>query len=85
MVRYYGIYSNKGHLPKEYFCQEEEVPVNWKMIQESETGLDPMVCQKCKIDKVYTHTIVERKTGFDKIIRDRLAANKAFQLRREFV
>jgi hypothetical protein len=85
LVRYYGIYSNKGHLPKEYFCQEEEVPVNWKTIQESETGVDPMVCQKCKIDKVYTHTIVERKTGFDKIIRDRLAANKAFQLRREFV
>jgi hypothetical protein len=85
LVRYYGIYSNKGHLPKEYFCQEEDVPVNWKTIQESETGVDPMVCQKCKIAKVYTHTIVERKTGFDKIIRDRLAANKAFQLRREFV
>jgi hypothetical protein len=85
LVRYYGIYSNKGHLPKEYFCQGEELPVNWKTIQESETGEDPMVCPKCKIDKVYTHTTVQRKTGPDKIIRDRLAANKAFHLRREFV
>jgi hypothetical protein len=85
LVRYYGIYSNKGHLPKEYFCQEEEVPVNWKSLHESETGVDPMVCQKCNVAKVYTHTIVERKTGFTKIIRDRLITNKAFQLRREFV
>jgi hypothetical protein len=85
LVRYYGIYSNKGHLPKEYFCQEEDKPVNWKTVQESETGVDPMVCQKCKIDKVYTHTIVERKTGFTKIIRDRLNTDQPFRLRREFV
>ena len=85
LVRYYGIYSNKGHLPKDYFTHSEDTPVNWKAIQESESGEDPMVCKKCKIDKVYTHTIVERKTGPDKIIRDRLTANKAFHLRREFV
>jgi len=85
LVRYYGIYSNKGHLPREYFSQEEELPTNWISYQESETGENPMVCQRCKIDKVYTHTIVERKTGFTNIIRDRLADNKAFNLRREFV
>jgi len=85
LVRYYGIYSNKGHLPKEYFSQDEDIPVNWKTLQESESGEDPMVCQKCKLDKVYTHTTVQRKTGFTKIVRDRLAANKAFHLRREFV
>jgi hypothetical protein len=85
LVRYYGIYSNKGHLPREYFCMDEDQPVNWKTIQESETGEDPMVCQRCKINKVYTHTTVQRKTGPDKIIRDRLAANIAFHLRREFV
>jgi hypothetical protein len=85
LVRYYGIYSNKGHLPKEYFCQGEDMPVNWKTIQESETGEDPMVCPKCKIYKIYTHTTVQRKTGPDIIIRDRLADNKAFHLRRAFV
>jgi hypothetical protein len=85
LVRYYGIYSNKGHLPREYFSHDEDLPVNWKTIQESETGVDPMVCQKCKIDKVYTHTTVQRKTGLNIIVRDRLAPNKAFHLRREFV
>jgi hypothetical protein len=85
LVRYYGIYSNKGHLPREYFSQEEELPTNWISYQESETGVNPMVCKKCKIDKVYTHTIVERKTGPAKIIRDGLNNDQPFHLRRAFV
>lgn len=85
LVRYYGIYSNKGHLPREYFCQDEDMSVNWKTIQESETGVDPMVCQRCKLDKVYTHTTVQRKTGPVKIIRDGLNNDQHFYLRREFV
>ena len=76
LVRYYGIYSNKGHLPREYFSQEEDTPVNWKSLQESETGENPMVCQRCKIDKVYTHSIVQRKTGINKIVRDGLIDNQ---------
>lgn len=85
LVRYYGIYSNKGHLPKEYFTHSEDTPVNWKAIQESETGEDPMICQKCKIDKVYTHTIVQRRTGLHKIIRDKLMDDSSFRSRRAFV
>jgi hypothetical protein len=84
LVRYYGIYSNKGHLPKEYFSQEEEIPVNWKTIQEAETGENPLVCQNCKIDKVYTHTTVQRKTGITKIIRGGLNPDQPFRLRREW-
>jgi len=70
LVRYYGIYSNKGHLPREYFNQEEDIPVNWQSLQESETGQDPLVCQKCKVDKVYTHSLVERRTGIIKYFRN---------------
>jgi len=84
LVRYYGIYSNKGHLPREYFSQEEDLPVNWASLQESETGENPMVCQRCKIDKVYTHTTVQRKTGITKIIRNGFNANQPFRLRRAF-
>jgi hypothetical protein len=88
LVRYYGIYSNKGHLPREYFNQEEDIPVNWAAYQESETGADPLICSRCKVDKVYTHTIVQKKTGVDRIIRQGLCAefNKdmPFGLRREF-
>jgi hypothetical protein len=69
LVRYYGIYSNKGHLPREYFNQEEEPPANWETYQESETGVNPLVCEKCKLNKVYTHSIVERRTGFNKYYR----------------
>ena len=43
-----------------------------------------MVCQRCKIDKVYTHTTVQRKTGLHNIVRDILTDNRAFHLRREF-
>ena len=85
LVRYYGIYSNKGHLPKDYFSHSEATPVNWKAIQESESGEDPMICQKCKIDKVYTHTNVQRRTGFHKIIRDKLMDDSPFRSRRAFV
>jgi len=85
LVRYYGIYSNKGHLPKESFTHNEATPVNWKAIQESESGEDPMICQKCKIDKVYIHTVVKRKTGLHKIIRDKLMDDSPFRSRRAFV
>lgn len=69
LVRYYGIYSNKGHLPREYFNQEEEPPIDWKSLHESETGENPMVCQRCKVDKVYIYSIVERRTGINKYFR----------------
>jgi hypothetical protein len=85
LVRYYGIYSNKGHLPREYFSQEEEPPINWVSQQESETGENPMVCKRCKIDKVYIYTTLQRKEGPEKIIRDKLVSNIPFRLRREFV
>ena len=85
LVRYYGIYSNKGHLPRDYFSQDEDIPVNWAALRESETGVDPMVCQRCKIDKVYTHTTVQRKTGITKIIRDGLNADQPFRLREAWV
>ena len=69
LVRYYGIYSNKGHLPRDYFNQEEEPPTDWKSLQEAETGENPLVCQRCKVDKAYIYSIVERRTGFNKYFR----------------
>jgi hypothetical protein len=69
LVRYYGIYSNRGHLPKEYFNQEEVTPINWSSFQEAKTGIDPLFCQKCKVNKIYSHSIVERKTGINKYFR----------------
>ena len=69
LVRYYGIYSNRGHLPREYFSEMEETPINWKSLQQSETGQDPLLCQKCKILKTYSHSIAESKDGTYKYYR----------------
>ena len=69
LVRYYGIYSNRGHLPREYFSEMEETPINWKSLQQSETGQDPLLCQKCKILKTYSHSIAESKYGTYKYYR----------------
>jgi hypothetical protein len=66
LVRYYGIYSNRGRLPREYFNCEESAPLNWAAIHEAETGQDPLVCPTCKINKVYVDSFVETKTGTHK-------------------
>jgi hypothetical protein len=69
LVRYYGIYSNRGHLPREYFSIEEDTPVNWQTFQEEQHGQDPMICQKCKVMKVYSYSVAESKNGTYKYFR----------------
>jgi hypothetical protein len=69
LVRYYGIYSNRGHLPKEVFSTPEDVTLNWKALQQSETGQDPLVCQKCNVIKTYSHSIAESENGTYKYFR----------------
>jgi hypothetical protein len=63
LVRYYGIYSNRGHLPKELFCGGDDVTINWRELQQSETGQDPLLCQKCKVIKTYSHSIAQSNNG----------------------
>jgi hypothetical protein len=69
LVRYYGIYSNRGHLPREYFSTEQDNPLNWQSLQESQHGKDPLICQKCNVSKTYTYSIVESKNGTYKYFR----------------
>lgn len=63
LVRYYGIYSNRGHLPKELFSGSDDAALNWRELQQSETGHDPLLCQKCNVIKTYSHSIAESKNG----------------------
>lgn len=63
LVRYYGIYSNRGHLPREYFSQIEVTPIDWRSLQQSETGQDPLVCPHCSVKKEYSYSFVESKQG----------------------
>jgi len=63
LVRYYGIYSNRGHLPKELFSGSDDVTINWRELQHSETGQDPLLCKKCNIIKTYSHSIAQSNNG----------------------
>jgi len=74
LVRYYGIYSNRGHLPREYFCNEEEETVSWKSMYKSDTGEDPLFCQRCNVPKIYAYSIAESRDGQYKYYR--LGLNK---------
>ena len=69
LVRYYGIYSNRGHIPREYFSEMDDTPVNWKSLQQSETGQDPLICQKCNVIKTYSYSIAQSKNGTYKYFR----------------
>jgi len=63
LVRYYGIYSNRGHLPKELFSGGDDVTITWRELQLSETGQDPLTCKKCNIIKTYSHSIAQSNNG----------------------
>ena len=63
LVRYYGIYSNRGHLPKELFSGGDDVTINWRELQLSETGQDPLLCKKCNVIKTYSHSIAQSNNG----------------------
>jgi Putative transposase/Transposase zinc-binding domain len=85
MVRYYGIYSNKGHLPKEYFDQEDNLPIDWASTQESKTGENPLFCKKCNMDKVYVHCIIQRKPVINNLSRDESAYYQPIIYKRKIV
>jgi hypothetical protein len=63
LVRYYGIYSNRGHLPKELFSGSDDVTITWRELQQSETGQDPLLCKKCNVIKTYSHSIAQSNNG----------------------
>ncbi len=69
LVRYYGIYSNRGHIPREYFSEIEDTPINWRSLQQSETGQDPLLCPHCNVMKTYSYSIAEGTEGSYKYFR----------------
>jgi hypothetical protein len=64
IVRYYGLYSNKGNIAEEYLYKElptDDEQSNGCGNQEKE---EPLYCNQCKMEKEYQHTLIEkRKTG----------------------
>lgn len=56
IVRYYGIYSNKGSIPQEYFYKKEK-----ENTSEEEKIENPKECKECGIEKKYIHTIFDAR------------------------
>lgn len=55
IVRYYGIYATKAHIPQEYLYAGEENE------EETYEYNDPRECKTCQVTKEYQHTIVIRR------------------------
>jgi hypothetical protein len=54
IVRYYGLYSNHGKIPQEYFYTGQEAD------QQPEKNL--LYCETCKTEKVLVHTYFDKRT-----------------------
>jgi len=65
IVRYYGVYSNRWHVPNEYLYKDT-IPAqteaeNWGMLQKEKTGKNPKLCQECNSIKEYMYTIIKKR------------------------
>jgi hypothetical protein len=61
IVRYYGLYSNHGHIPEEYFYKEPE---------SLETGSesDLLNCEHCKTRKILVHIYFDNRTRKERAV-----------------
>ena len=54
MVRYYGLYSNHGKIPQEYFYTETET--------DEQAEKDLLYCETCKTEKILVHIYFDKRT-----------------------
>lgn len=72
LVRYYGYYSNKGHIPEEYlsktYDKENETITPQEENSENPQLPTPKICEYCEKEIIYIHTIFKRKNNPEEII-----------------
>lgn len=73
IVRYYGIYSNKGNIPEEYLNrveQENELQeMKWRELQLEKKGVDPIYCKTCQKEKLFITTIFDQRKRKERTTR----------------
>jgi hypothetical protein len=57
IVRYYGLYSNKGEIAEEYLYKGTSVEEEQSQLE------DPLYCDQCKMKKEYQYTQIEKRTA----------------------
>ncbi len=81
IVRYYGLYSNKGRIPEEYLYKEtKEEETHQAQEGKAETKEDDLLnCPHCKIQMEYKYTSIKKKNGDKlKVYRRRNLLKKKF-------
>lgn len=56
LVRYYGLYSNKGHIPEAYLNKDSSA-----VVDATEPKECPTFCTYCKKDKLYQYSYIKKK------------------------
>lgn len=79
IVRYYGLYSNKASIPKEYLYKEPEIELE----PEWEIEENPKYCYQCKMEKEYQFTEVKKRIREKLWMPEKIEENKAFIYKRD--
>jgi len=69
IVRYYGVYSNHGNIPEEYFSKQQEASVE-EPEEEKFQKKNPLYCDYCHQEKVYITTIFDKRSRKERLKND---------------
>ena len=77
IVRYYGVYSNRISIPKEYLYDASNATklqsaTNWEQLQVQKSGENPMICSHCQVRKIYIYTSIKERDGIKVIVYKRV-------------
>lgn len=83
IVRYYGVYSNHGKIPEEYFSRPQE-----EIVETTEEDLqkrNPLYCDCCHQEKVYIMTIFDRRPRKERTNKLETGENREEGVKRKMV
>ncbi len=81
IVRYYGLYSNKGRIPEEYLYKgEKEEEAQQNSEDKEAVEIDYLMCPYCNIRKEYLYTSIQKMYKGDRNVfrRKNLIENEFF-------
>lgn len=83
IVRYYGVYSNHGKIPEEYFSKSQEDIV--EITEEQQQNKNPLYCDYCHKDKIHIATIFDRRSRKERSNKIKIRLNNEDKIKRKVV